>query len=140
MIASGLISIYHTIFSVLLPIFLFGNVLPDPEVMALFEESGCLILEVDTCTGDRQHVEYPCEETEDPFTQLAHAMLNRPQCARTILPEKPGVLAKLVLESAQRSGAKGVVAHVMKFCDPYLARIPDVIAILREKKLPLKGY
>lgn len=118
------------------PILLFGNVLPDPEALALFEVSGCLIVEMDTCTGSRQLVPYDLNEGDDPYNQLALSSLTRPPCARSISPDEPGVLARLVLESARRAGAKGVVAHVMKFCDPYLARIPIVLKALKEEKLP----
>lgn len=118
------------------PIFIFGNVMPDPEAIALFEESGCLIVGMDTCTGARQHAPYDYSGTKNPYEQLARSLLSRPPCARTISPQEPLALARLVLESAQRAGARGVVAHVMKFCDPYLARIPVVFKTLKEAGLP----
>jgi benzoyl-CoA reductase/2-hydroxyglutaryl-CoA dehydratase subunit BcrC/BadD/HgdB len=110
--------------------------MPDPEAMALFEESGCVIVGTDTCTGARLHVPYDYSGTQNPYEQLARSLLSRPPCARSILPQEPLALARLVLESAQRAGARGVVAHVMKFCDPYLARIPIVFKTLREAKMP----
>lgn len=118
------------------PILIFGNVLPDPEALRLFEESGCLIVEMDTCTGARQHVLYDFNEQEESYGQLARSSLTRPPCARSVSPDEPGKMAKLVVESVRRSGAKGVVAHVMKFCDPYLARIPIVLDALRKEKIP----
>ena len=42
-----------------------------------------------------------------------------------------------VLAQAQACGARGVVAHVIKFCDPYLARIPAIQNALRKKGIPL---
>jgi benzoyl-CoA reductase/2-hydroxyglutaryl-CoA dehydratase subunit BcrC/BadD/HgdB len=120
----------------LAPILIFGNVLPDPEALRLFEESGCLIVDMDTCTGARQHVLYDVNEQEDLYGQLARSSLTRPPCARSVSPDEPGKIAKLVLESVRRSGAKGVVAHVMKFCDPYLSRIPIVFDALRKEKIP----
>ncbi len=121
----------------LVPVLLFGNVLPDPKALSLFEESGCRIVHMDTCTGARQHVPYDEFENKDPYIQMARSMLNRPLCARSLVPEEPGVLAKRVLESARLSGARGVVAHVMKFCDPYLARIPLVMKALKKERIPL---
>ena len=118
------------------PILVFGNVLPDPEALALFEESGCLIVGMDTCTGSRQHVLYDYDETKDPYVQMGRSLLSRPPCARTVSPDEPDMLAKRILESAQRVGAKGVVGHVMKFCDPYLSRIPPVLKTLKEENLP----
>jgi benzoyl-CoA reductase subunit C len=118
------------------PILVFGNVLPDPEALSLFEESGCLIVNMDTCTGARQHVLYDCDESKDPYDQLARSLLARPPCARSISPDEPDMLSRRVLESAHRVGAKGVVGHVMKFCDPYLARIPPVLKTLKAENLP----
>ncbi|MFC1819948.1 2-hydroxyacyl-CoA dehydratase [Thermodesulfobacteriota bacterium] len=40
------------------------------------------------------------------------------------------------MESVQKMGAKGVIAHIMKFCDPYLTRIPLVLDALKEKNIP----
>ncbi|MBN1848205.1 MAG: 2-hydroxyacyl-CoA dehydratase [Deltaproteobacteria bacterium] len=118
------------------PVLLFGNVLPDPEALALFEDSGCLLISADMCTGDRQHAMYHFDEMEDPYIQLARSMLNRPFCARTIAPLEPGILAKQVVELVQSTGARGVIGHVMKFCDPYLGRMPLVFNALKEKNIP----
>ena len=41
------------------------------------------------------------------------------------------------MEGARASGARGVVAHVAKFCDPYLGRLPAIREALREAGLPL---
>ena len=38
---------------------------------------------------------------------------------------------------ALQTGARGVIAHVMKFCDPYLGRLPDVRDALRQAGIPL---
>ena len=73
----------------------------------------------------------------EPFEQIARAILDRPPCARTIAPADPGRLAGLVLDDARKCGAKGVIAHVMKFCDPYLARLPAVRQALKEANVPL---
>ncbi len=43
----------------------------------------------------------------------------------------------MIVEGARLAGARGVIAHVMKFCDPYLARMPVIQSVLREASLPL---
>jgi benzoyl-CoA reductase/2-hydroxyglutaryl-CoA dehydratase subunit BcrC/BadD/HgdB len=118
------------------PVLLFGNVLPDPEALSLFEGSGCLVVGADTCTGARQHVSYEFDNTEDLYIQMARSMMNHPPCARTISIDDPGLLGKRVLESARKLGAKGVIAHVMKFCDPYLTRMPHVFDVLKKADMP----
>jgi len=120
-----------------IPVYLFGNVLPDEEAFVLLEKSGCRIVGDNLCTGSRQIVPVNYKDTGDPFLQLARALLNRPQCARTITSDIPGGLATGILEEAQRCGAVGVIAHVMKFCDPFLARLPGIREALEEKGFPL---
>ena len=46
-------------------------------------------------------------------------------------------LAEQVVAGASACGARGVIAHVMKFCDPYLARLPALRRRLEEAGLPL---
>jgi benzoyl-CoA reductase/2-hydroxyglutaryl-CoA dehydratase subunit BcrC/BadD/HgdB len=42
-----------------------------------------------------------------------------------------------VVLGAKASGARGVIAHVVKFCDPYLVRMPAFREALREAGLPI---
>lgn len=119
------------------PVLLFGNVLPDPEAFELFESCGCRIVADDLCTGSRQLVPIELEGLGDLLLDYARAILSRPACARTIDASRPGGLAEQVLARAKDCGAKGVIVHVMKFCDPYLARLPRVQQTLREAGLPV---
>ncbi len=119
------------------PVYLFGNVLPDPEVFALFESCGARIVADDLCTGSRLFAPLGPATGGDPFVHLARGLLQRPPCARTLDPSRPGRLAGLIAAAAKASGARGVIGHVLKFCDPYLARLPAVRDALREAGLPL---
>ncbi len=119
------------------PVFLFGNVLPDAEAFELFEACGARVIADDLCTGSRQIAPLRLDGTGDVYAQLARALLSRPPCARTVTTAQPGMLAESVLARARECGAKGVIAHVMKFCDPYLARLPMVRRTLRDAGVPL---
>ncbi len=122
------------------PIFLFGNVLPDPEALDLFESCGARIVDEDLCTGSRIFVPLKMEigeGSEKIFTRLARGLLGRSRCARTLLPMQPGVLAEEVLARATECEARGVIACTAKFCDPYIARIPRVREVLRKAGLPM---
>ena len=68
---------------------------------------------------------------------LARAQLDRPPCARTLFPADPHHLADQIAANAEAVGARGVIAHIMKFCDPYLARMPAIAARLEQEGLPL---
>jgi benzoyl-CoA reductase/2-hydroxyglutaryl-CoA dehydratase subunit BcrC/BadD/HgdB len=119
------------------PIFLFGNVLPDPEALGQFESCGARIVDEDLCTGSRVFTPIKVEGSEETLLQLARGLLRRPRCARTLLPMQPGVIAEEVLARATACKARGVIACTAKFCDPYIARIPGVREVLRKAGLPM---
>lgn len=122
------------------PIFLFGNVLPDPEALDLFESCGARIVDEDLCTGSRMFAPIETgigEGSEEIFRQLASGLLGRTRCARTLLPMQPGMLAEEVLARAKTCQARGVIACTAKFCDPYIARIPRIREVLKKAGLPM---
>ena len=124
------------------PLFLFGNILPDPEAFALFGSCGARIADEDLCTGSRLFSPIDtCASRDatlpDALANLARGMLSRPRCARTFSASRPCNLALDVLERAKACGARGVVCHTLKFCDPYLTRLPAVRDVLREAGIPL---
>lgn len=119
------------------PIFLFGNVLSDPEAFGLLEEWGVRVVGDGLCTGSRQIVSLRLRPGDDVDHELASQILMSPRCATVMDPNRPMDIARLLVADAQASGARGVVAHVMKFCDPYLMRMPAVREALREAGLPL---
>ncbi len=119
------------------PIFLFGNVLPDPDAHALFEACGARIVGEDLCTGSRTFTRVNSDSTEEPYRLLAGSILRRPRCARTFEPSDPGRMSQDVLDAVKRSGAKGAICHTVKFCDPYLVRLPLVREALQREGYPL---
>ena len=119
------------------PILLSGNVLPDPEAFELFASCGARLVADDLCTGSRQLLPLQLDAASDPIPALARALLGRPACARTMTPGVPGGFGEQVLASAQACDARGLILHVMKFCDPYLARLPAVRERLRAAGLPV---
>jgi benzoyl-CoA reductase/2-hydroxyglutaryl-CoA dehydratase subunit BcrC/BadD/HgdB len=119
------------------PVYLFGNVMPDPESLALLETCGAQVVEDDLCTGSRWMARASLRDDEDPFEGLARAVMTRSLCARTVTPTEPGRLAHEVARRALACGARGVVCHTVKFCDPYLARLPGVRAALAAEGLRL---
>jgi benzoyl-CoA reductase subunit C len=119
------------------PVYLFGNVLPDPDAFSLLEECGIRIAGEDLCTGSRLFAHIDSSGSHDVLTGLARGLLSRPACARTFNPKKPGTLAEDVVERAKQCGARGVIGHTVKFCDPYLARLPVVRDALRKAGIPV---
>lgn len=120
------------------PVYVFGNVMPDPEAFDLLEGCGVQVVGDDLCTGARQIVPFALDGAdEDVMRALGRALLERPRCARTLEPAEPSLLGREVAARARAAGAQGVIAHVIKFCDPYLARMPAVRAALADAGLPL---
>lgn len=119
------------------PVFVFGNVLPDPEVFALFESWGARVVGDDLCTGSRLFAPLETEGHGEIISRLARALLARPACARTIDPARPGAMLEAVISGAEACGAQGIIGHTVKFCDPYLARLPSMQAALRDAGWPI---
>ncbi len=120
-----------------IPVFLFGNVLPDPEALTLFESCGARIIEDDLCTGSRLFSPIELDENPDLLLQISRSLLKRKPCARTFDPAQPLKLAEDILVRARTSGARGVIGQTIKFCDPYLDRLPAVRETLRQAGIPL---
>ncbi|TFH43101.1 MAG: 2-hydroxyacyl-CoA dehydratase [Chrysiogenales bacterium] len=118
------------------PVYLFGNVLPEPEAFDLFESCGADIVSDDVCTGSRLFAPITGAPGPDPLRVLAESLLSKQPCARTFDSANPGSLGEEIVESARRSNARGVIGYTAKFCDPYIARMPGVREALRKEGIP----
>jgi benzoyl-CoA reductase/2-hydroxyglutaryl-CoA dehydratase subunit BcrC/BadD/HgdB len=118
------------------PLYLFGNILPDPESFRLFASCGARIAASDLCSGTRLFQTIDIAAGMDLYTGLAAAVLGQRPCARTFDPKRPVRIADDVLAEAQAAGARGVICHTVKFCDPYLARLAAVRRMLQEAGMP----
>jgi benzoyl-CoA reductase/2-hydroxyglutaryl-CoA dehydratase subunit BcrC/BadD/HgdB len=119
------------------PVYVFGNVMPDPEFFSLIESCGARVVGEDLCTGSRMFSVIENDGTHDILSCLARRLLNRPACARTVEPNTPGKMAHEVLAGARSCNAAGIIGHAIKFCDPYLARMPALRELLQTESLPL---
>ena len=84
------------------------------------------------CNGTRLFQKIGIDAGEDPYAGLAGAILGRKSCARTFDPARPAGIADDVLAEARAAGARGVICHTVKFCDPYLARLAPIRRTLQE--------
>ena len=117
--------------------YLFGNVLPDPEAFSLMESCGALVADDDFCTGSRMFPDMEITGGKDMVYHLAKALLAKPPCARTFDPENPLQIAENILTHARAANARGVIGHTVKFCDPYLERLPVIRDTLKNAGMPL---
>jgi len=119
------------------PVYIFGNVMPMPEAYDLIGNAGLRIVGEDICTGSRQFHRFRTDSSGNIFSTMAEDTFTRPPCARTLVSERPGSLPLHVVERAIASHASGVIAHVVKFCDPYLSRLPSIRDALKQNSIPL---
>ena len=120
-----------------IPVFLFGNVLAEPEALTLFESCGARIVDDDLCTGSRLFTPIKPGARQDLLLEISRSLFTRPPCARTFDPGQPLKMAEDILARTRASGARGVIGQTIKFCDPYLDRLPAVRETLREAGIPL---
>jgi len=120
----------------LAPVFLFGNLLFDPKVFDLFEEWNMHVTASDFCTTSRFVTQVDTKADNNIFRSLAASYMEQTPCARTMDTTKPGNIAQRIVQQAKESNAKGVIGFTLKFCDPYLARIPMIRQALQKESIP----
>ena len=118
------------------PVFVFGNLLFDPKVYDLFEDWNVHVTASDICTTSRFITPVDSKTDNDIFRSLADSYLKQTPCARTMDTKNPGSIAQKIVERAKESNAKGVIGFTLKFCDPYLARIPMIRQALQKESIP----
>ncbi len=118
------------------PVFVFGNLLFDPKVYDLFEEWNVHVTASDFCTTSRFITPVDTMIDSNIFRSLADSYLKQTPCARTMDTTRPGSIAQRIVERAKESNAKGVIGFTLKFCDPYLARIPMIRQALQKESIP----
>ena len=115
-----------------MPILVSGSLVEDRSIFDLIEQSGGRIAADDLCTGLR-HFDPPTTDGETAVSRLIDRYVARFPCpsrqrARHRIP--------LLVDLARRSGARGVVFLIQKFCTPHLTDIPLLGQGLREADLP----
>ncbi len=120
----------------LAPVFVFGNLLFDPNVYDLFEKWNVHVTASDFCTSSRFVTPIDLNQDDNVFKSLAISYLDQTPCARTMDTTKPGNIAQTIVQRAKSSRAKGVIGFTLKFCDPYLARIPMIREALLAESIP----
>ncbi len=108
-----------------------GSFLEGRAVIDLVEELGGDVAGSDLCTGGRLIQEV--SPSSDPLAALSEAYLTRPPCARMQDMERR---ISFIMGEVQEKGARGVIFHALKFCDPYLYEAPALGEALRQIGIP----
>ena len=115
-----------------IPVLVSGSLIEEPKVLDLLEESGGFVVADDLCTGFRNF--YPHSgEGETPLDQLIDRYINRFPCPSR---SRTSVRIPKFIELIKKSGAKGVVFLLQKFCSPHLADHPPLVEALKKENIP----
>ena len=114
------------------PVIISGSLIESSNIFNLIASAGGRVVADDLCTGWRRA--YPdYGHSENPIDRLFYRHCNRRPCpSRSLAVDRSRVLTDL----AARSGAKGVVFMVQKFCTPHLADYPILSDELKAHGLP----
>ena len=109
------------------PVLVSGSVIDEPRVLEILEASGGRVVGDDLCTGWRGFSP-PAGQGVDPIDRLMDRHFTHFPCpSRMKSQDRAPILVNLV----KRSGAKGVVFFLQKFCTPHLADLPVVLEALQ---------
>ena len=116
-----------------IPVLVSGSLIESAAVMEAIENSGGVVVADDLCTGLRTFSSSPVSDGP-PFDRLIDRHFNRVHCASRSKAEERLVQIRRLLD---RSGARGVLFVLQKFCTPHLADYPLLSANLKKEGIPV---
>jgi bcr-type benzoyl-CoA reductase subunit C len=117
----------------LVPVFLTGNMVHSDSYFSLIEGSGAIIVQDDLCSGTR-FLRLMVPEDIDPIEGLTNRYLVSFLCPTKY--KGAYAHAETLLKEVQKSGAKGVIFLLYKYCETHFFDYPDLKQILESKGFP----
>jgi benzoyl-CoA reductase/2-hydroxyglutaryl-CoA dehydratase subunit BcrC/BadD/HgdB len=117
----------------LVPIYLAGNMTHSDSYFSLIEEAGAIVVQDDLCSGAR-FLRLMVPEDADPIDGLTHRYFSSFLC-----PTKhKGVHAhgETLSKEVEKSGARGVIFLLYKYCETHFFDYPDLKLALDSKGIP----
>ena len=115
------------------PALLLSGVLPNPpEILALLDDLGVRVADDDLLSCSRRLL-IPASRAEDPFEALAEGYFAMPPCTTKDSPVSERL--DYLQEKIDRTGAKGVIFYMVKFCEPELFDVPQLVEALKKRGL-----
>jgi benzoyl-CoA reductase/2-hydroxyglutaryl-CoA dehydratase subunit BcrC/BadD/HgdB len=116
-----------------IPVLVSGSIVEQLWIFDLLEAAGGRVVADDLCNGYRF-----CQPADgsgaDPMDRLIDRYVNRFPCpARSNIEDRVPRVKELV----EKSGAKGVIFLLQKFCTPHLADYPALAAELKDDGIPV---
>jgi bzd-type benzoyl-CoA reductase N subunit len=114
-------------------IILSGSICDHPDIYAVFEKAGGVVVWDDLCMGSRDF-EGLISTGGDPITAIANRYIERPVCpAKHTTNTARG---ERLLKAVKDHRAQGVVFLLMKFCDPHDFDYPYLKEFLSREGIP----
>ena len=116
------------------PVILSG-VLPNPlELLDKLDELGVRVAHDDLLVASRRLLSPKMDISMDPFEVLTARYFSMPPCSTrgSSIQDR----AKFILDFVDKTGAKGVIFNIVKFCEPEWFDVPNLQTEFRERGIP----
>jgi benzoyl-CoA reductase/2-hydroxyglutaryl-CoA dehydratase subunit BcrC/BadD/HgdB len=112
------------------PVYLTGNMTHSDSYFSLIEEAGAIVVQDDLCSGTR-FLRLMVPEDSDPIDGLTSRYFTSFLCPT----QHKGAHARTetLLREVEKSGAKGVIFLLYKYCEPHFFDYPDLKQALESK-------
>jgi benzoyl-CoA reductase subunit C len=114
-------------------IMLVGNICDHPDIYAMIEKSGAVVVWDDLCTGTR-YFEGQIAENSDPITAIANRYFSRAVCPAKHISST--VRGEQIVKQAYDNDVDGVIFLYLKFCDPHSFDYPYLKEFLDKADMP----
>ncbi len=118
-----------------LPLLVTGYVPEPPALLSALSAAGAFVAADDYAAVGRRVVRRSGPAEADPWLDLVSRQLASPPCPTRGVDQE--VRIRHLAALAEGSGARGVLVHVQKFCEPELFDVPAILAAFRERGLPV---
>jgi len=115
------------------PVYLAGNMVHSDSYFSLIEEAGAIVVQDDLCSGTR-FLRLMIPEDTDLIDGLTGRYFNSFLCPT----QYKGAHARIetLLREVEKSGAKGVIFLLYKYCESHFFDYPDLKQALESKGIP----
>ncbi|MGD2124662.1 MAG: 2-hydroxyacyl-CoA dehydratase family protein [Desulfobacteraceae bacterium] len=115
------------------PAVVLSGILPNPpEILTSLDQLGVRVAEDDLLGCGRRFL-VPESMAMDPFEALAESYFAMPPCTTKNSPVAERV--SHLMGKIERSAAKGVIFYMVKFCEPELFDVPQMVEELKKRGL-----
>ena len=115
---------------------LVSGIVPEPmAVLDVLDGAGAVVVADDYASSGRRLTQLAADVDAPPRELAARRMAGRPPCSTLGVHMRPR--ADHLVRMARGTGARGVILHIVRFCEPELFDIPALSDRMEEEGIPL---